>query len=108
MDPNVPSPLDPPNHLFRIRLACVLLETCGTYFSSGSSKRRLDYYLIFLQAYYWFKRDLWKDSFPPTLEHIFKDTLTSLRPKIKLCQSFEETQTELNNIRVTLGIGWSI
>jgi regulator of nonsense transcripts 2 len=104
MDPNVPSPLDPPNHLFRIRLACVLLETCGTYFSSGSSKRRLDYYLIFLQAYYWFKRDLWKDSFPPTLEHIFKDTLTSLRPKIKLCQSFEETQTELNNIRVTLGI----
>ncbi|KAJ3666664.1 hypothetical protein Zmor_002099 [Zophobas morio] len=104
MDPNVPSPLDPPNHLFRIRLACVLLETCGTYFSSGSSKRRLDYYLVFLQAYYWFKRDLWKDAFPPTLEHIFKDTLTSLRPKIKLCQSFEETQTELNNIRVTLGI----
>ena len=77
----------------------------GTYFSSGSSKRRLDYYLVFLQAYYWFKRDLWKDAFPPTLEHIFKDTLTSLRPKIKLCQSFEETQTELNNIRVTLGIG---
>lgn len=29
MDPNVPSPLDPPNHLLRIRLACVLLETCG-------------------------------------------------------------------------------
>ncbi|XP_044268882.1 regulator of nonsense transcripts 2 [Tribolium madens] len=103
MDPNVPSPLDPPNHLFRIRLACVLLETCGTYFSSGSSKRRLDYYLIFLQSYYWFKRDLWKDAFPPTLEHIFKDTLTTLRPKIKLCQSYEETQTELNNIRVTLG-----
>ncbi|EFA00043.2 regulator of nonsense transcripts 2 [Tribolium castaneum] len=103
MDPNIPSPLDPPNHLFRIRLACVLLETCGTYFSSGSSKRRLDYYLIFLQSYYWFKRDLWKDAFPPTLEHIFKDTLTTLRPKIKLCQSYEETQTELNNIRVTLG-----
>lgn len=30
MDHNVPSPLDPPDHLFRIRLACVLLETCGT------------------------------------------------------------------------------
>lgn len=29
MDFSVPSPLDPPDHLFRIRLACVLLETCG-------------------------------------------------------------------------------
>lgn len=29
MDPNSPSLVDPPNHLFRIRLACVLLETCG-------------------------------------------------------------------------------
>lgn len=29
MDPNESSALDPPNHLFRIRLACVLLETCG-------------------------------------------------------------------------------
>lgn len=29
MDHNNPSHLDPPNHLFRIRLACVLLDTCG-------------------------------------------------------------------------------
>lgn len=34
MDPNETSPLDPPNHLFRIRLACVLLETCGMYLNS--------------------------------------------------------------------------
>lgn len=33
MDPNEPSVLDPPNHLFRIRLACVLLETCGKHFT---------------------------------------------------------------------------
>ncbi|XP_030765926.1 regulator of nonsense transcripts 2 [Sitophilus oryzae] len=104
MDPSEPSPLDPPNHLFRIRLACVLLETCGTYFSSGSSKRKLDYYLVFLQMYYWYKKQLWKESFPPTLEHIFKETLSNLRPKLKLCKSYEETQTEVNNIRSTLGI----
>ncbi|XP_050312135.1 regulator of nonsense transcripts 2 isoform X2 [Anthonomus grandis grandis] len=94
MDPNEPSLLDPPNHLFRIRLACVLLETCGTYFSSGSSKKKLDYYLIFFQMYYWHKRVLWKDSFPPTLDHIVKETLSNLRPKLKLCQSYEETQAE--------------
>ncbi|KAJ8951335.1 hypothetical protein NQ318_009269 [Aromia moschata] len=97
MDPNEPSPLDPPNHLFRIRLAC-------TYFSSGSSKRKLDYYLAFLQAYYWYKKDLWKDAFPPILEHIFKDTLITLRPKLKLCQSYEDALEELNNIRSTLGV----
>ncbi|KAJ8982488.1 hypothetical protein NQ317_019272 [Molorchus minor] len=96
--------LDPPNHLFRIRLACVLLETCGTYFSSGSSKRKLDYYLTFLQAYYWFKKNLWKEAFPPILEHIFKDTLTTLRPKLKLCQSYEDALEEVNNIRTTLGV----
>lgn len=60
---------------------------------------------MYLQSYYWYKRDLWKDSFPPTLEHIFKDTLTTLRPKMKLCRSYEETRTEINNIRITLGVG---
>ncbi|XP_018561643.1 regulator of nonsense transcripts 2 [Anoplophora glabripennis] len=104
MDPNESSPLDPPNHLFRIKLACVLLETCGTYFSSGSSKRKLDYYLVFLQAYYWYKKELWKEAFPPNLDHIFKDTLTTLRPKLKLCQSYEEALEELNNIRTLLGV----
>lgn len=29
MDHSIPSHLDPPNNLFRIRLVCVLLETCG-------------------------------------------------------------------------------
>ncbi|XP_050515611.1 regulator of nonsense transcripts 2 [Diabrotica virgifera virgifera] len=104
MDPTEPSPLDPPHNLFRIRLASVLLETCGTYFSSGSSKRKLDYYLAFLQAYYWFKKKMWQEGFPPILEHIFKDTLTTLRPKLKLCQSYDEAIEELNNIKVALGI----
>ncbi|GJQ68791.1 putative RNA binding protein [Trypoxylus dichotomus] len=104
MDHNNPSNLDPPNHLFRIRLACVLLDTCGMYFSSGSSKRKLDYYLTFLQAYYWFKRSTWGDAFPPPLEHLYKDTLSNLRPKLKLCQSYEEAQAEVENIRTQLGI----
>ncbi|KAK9871574.1 hypothetical protein WA026_012955 [Henosepilachna vigintioctopunctata] len=103
LDPLVTSPLDPPNHLFRIRLACVLLETCGTYFSSGSSKKRLDYYLTFLQDYYWFKKTLWGDAFPPTLEHIFKETILTLRPKLRICRSYDEAQKEVENIRVYTG-----
>lgn len=48
---------------------------------------------------------MWKESFPPTLEHIVKETLSILRPKLKLCQSYEDAQAEVNNIRTTLGIG---
>ena len=42
--------LDPPEHLFRIRLVCVLLETCGTYFDKGSSKKKLDCFLAYFQV----------------------------------------------------------
>ena len=45
-----PSLLDPPEHLFRIRLVCVLLETCGQYFDRGSSKRKLDCFLVYFQV----------------------------------------------------------
>lgn len=77
----------------------------GMYFSSGSSKRRLDYYLLFLQSYYWFKKSFWGSAFPPTIDHIFKETLWALRPKFKLCKSYEEAQGELDKIRTSLGIG---
>eukprot|EP00105_Crassostrea_gigas_P045221 XP_019929369.1 PREDICTED: regulator of nonsense transcripts 2-like [Crassostrea gigas] len=50
MDDSGVSPLDPPEHLFRIRLVCVLLETCGTYFDKGSSKKKLDCFLAYFQV----------------------------------------------------------
>lgn len=78
------------------------------YFSSGSSKKKLDYYLIFFQAYYWYKKSVWGEAFPPTIEHIFKETLSMLRPKLKAFKNNEEVQSEINNIRSTLGIGKNI
>jgi len=45
-----PSLLDPPEHLFRIRLVCVLLETCGQYFDRGSSRKKLDCFLVYFQV----------------------------------------------------------
>lgn len=51
-DPSVVTEYDPPEHLFRIRLVCMLLETCGQFFSSGSSKRRLDCFLTYFQVSY--------------------------------------------------------
>lgn len=50
LDIEHPSPFDPPDHLFRIRLVCTLLETCGQYFSHGLSKVKLDYFFIYFQV----------------------------------------------------------
>lgn len=36
----VVSPVDPPDSLFRLKLACTLLDTCGSYFQSSSSKKK--------------------------------------------------------------------
>lgn len=35
---------------FRIRLVCVLLDTCGMCFDRGSQKRKLDNFLVFFQV----------------------------------------------------------
>lgn len=48
--------LDPPEHLFRIRLVCQLLDTCAVYFASSLTKKKLDYFLLFFQKYYWLKK----------------------------------------------------
>jgi regulator of nonsense transcripts 2 len=43
--------LDPPEDFFRIRLIITLLETCGHYFDHGSSKKKLDRFLMHFQRY---------------------------------------------------------
>ncbi|XP_014679129.1 PREDICTED: LOW QUALITY PROTEIN: regulator of nonsense transcripts 2-like, partial [Priapulus caudatus] len=45
----VTSDLDPPEHLFRVRLVCTVLDTCGQYFDRGSSRKKLDCFLIYFQ-----------------------------------------------------------
>ena len=42
--------LDPPDHMLRIRLICVVLDTCGVYFNTGGSKKKLDYFLVYFQV----------------------------------------------------------
>lgn len=105
---SAPSPLDPPEHLFRIRLVCTLLETCGQYFSGGSSKKRLDYFLVFFQHYYCFKRadPVWSqptdNPFPVGIDYMFRDTLAMLRPKMHLFESLKEAQAAVEELRATL------
>lgn len=106
MDHSLPSPLDPPDHLFRIRLVCTLLETCGQYFSGGSSKKKLDYFLVFFQHYYWFKKTdpVWTNEspFPVGTEFMFRDTLAMLRPKMQLLENIKDAQNAVEELRKTL------
>lgn len=100
------SPLDPPDNVFRIRLVCALLETCGAYFNSGSSKKRLDYFLIFFQNYYWFKCSdpYWSDDtkFPIYVKYIYQECLTSLRPKLTLYTNWQQCKDAIEELRQTL------
>ncbi|XP_078092073.1 regulator of nonsense transcripts 2 isoform X5 [Mustelus asterias] len=96
------TPLDPPEHLFRIRLVCTLLDTCGQYFDRGSSKRKLDCFLVYFQRYIWWKKslDVWtKDHpFPIDVDYMISDILELLRPKMKFCGSLEEAIKQIQEL----------
>jgi hypothetical protein len=48
--PNQMCTLDMPDDFFRIRLVCVLLDTCGMCFDLGTQKKKLDNFLTFFQV----------------------------------------------------------
>lgn len=48
--PMFPCPVDMPDDFFRVRLVCVLLDTCGMCFDRGSQKKKLDNFLTFFQV----------------------------------------------------------
>ncbi|CAB4029434.1 regulator of nonsense transcripts 2-like isoform X1 [Paramuricea clavata] len=103
-DDGSPSTLDPPEHLFRIRLVCILLDTCGQYFDRGSLKRKLDCFLVYFQAYIWKKKSngVWNEDcpFPKEVEYMVADTLESLRPKLKLHNSLEEATKAVEELNL--------
>eukprot|EP00092_Neocalanus_flemingeri_P034844 GFUD01037919.1.p1 GENE.GFUD01037919.1~~GFUD01037919.1.p1 ORF type:complete len:1219 (+),score=513.71 GFUD01037919.1:43-3699(+) len=92
MDPETAwNSLDHPDQMVRLRLVCVLLDTCGQYFSSGTSKKKLDYYLLYFQRYYLFKKSCYPSdtSFPLGISNIVLETISIIRPKMKMLEDFE-------------------
>ncbi|KAK3111995.1 mRNA decay protein [Teratosphaeriaceae sp. CCFEE 6253] len=73
------SQLDLPDDYFRIRLVAALLETCGMYFEKGALKKKLDFYLAFLQLYINVK-----DPLPMDIEFVVQDLYSALRPQWKV------------------------
>nr|SVE85329.1 EOG090X0143 [Daphnia pulicaria] len=105
-DYNIESDLDQPDNLMRLRLVLTILDTCGVFFSSGLSKKRLDYYLVYLQYYYLFKRSLpiWTDDnpFPVAIDFGIKDMLLTLRPKLKAYKTLQEAADAVENLEKEL------
>ena len=114
--------IDPPEHLFRIRLVCTLLDSCGQYFDRGTSKKRLDCFLIYFQVklnnlkknknknlfcllkrYYYYKKEqsIWNSltyPFPLEIEHIFDECLMDLRPKFNKANSYVKACEQVENM----------
>ena len=83
--------LIPPEHMVRVRLVCVLLDACGQYFSSGASKKKLDYFILYLQQYYLFKHSCFPslETFPRGVANLVAETIAHLRPKLEMPVDFE-------------------
>ncbi|XP_077976967.1 regulator of nonsense transcripts 2-like isoform X2 [Glandiceps talaboti] len=97
------TPIDPPEHLFRLRLVCTLLDTCGQYFDRGSSKKKLDCFFVYFQRYIWYKKqlELWNPDthpFPIDVEYMVSDTLEALRPKMKPPSNADEANQAVRDL----------
>ena len=83
--PGRTSPLDQPDDFFRIRLVCTMLDTCGMCFDRGSSRKKLDFFLVFFQYYV-----LTKDPLPMEMEFLIQDCFSTVRPQWKLITDLDE------------------
>eukprot|EP00798_Chlamydomonas_sp_ICE-L_P014699 gene14699-20739_t len=97
LPPELAEKLDAPDDFFRVRMVCVLLETCGMYFNEGRARAKLDRYLTFFQAYVLSKVQ------PVPLD----DVIHHLRPKMERYQTYEEALeavTEIMGKEASMGI----
>ncbi|RYO31496.1 Regulator of nonsense transcripts 2 [Alternaria arborescens] len=79
------NPLDLSDDYFRIRLVCNLLETCGMYYDKGAAKKKLDFFLTYLQYYVCIK-----EALPMDVEFIVQDAFNLVRPQWKIVTNLEE------------------
>ncbi|GLJ39978.1 hypothetical protein SUGI_0817920 [Cryptomeria japonica] len=85
--------LDPSEDCFRIRMVITALQTCGHFFDKGSSKRRLDKFLLYFQRYI-----LSKGGIPLDVEFDLQDLFAELRPKMIRYSSLEEADAVITEL----------
>ncbi|KAK0212735.1 ARM repeat-containing protein [Desarmillaria ectypa] len=91
--PNQFCPLDMPDDFFRVRLVCVLLDTCGMCFDRGTQRKKLDNFLTMFQFYIHCKQTL-----PMDVDFMLLDSLDAIRPKFELVKTIEEAAVAVDNM----------
>ncbi|KAF8893957.1 transcription factor [Infundibulicybe gibba] len=91
--PNQTLPIDMPDDFFRVRLVCVLLDTCGMCFDRGTQKKKLDNFLTFFQYYIHCK-----DPLPMDVDFMVSDSIEAVRPKIELTKTLEEAAAAVDDM----------
>lgn len=86
-------PLDMPDDFFRVRLVCVLLDTCGMCFDRGTQKKKLDNFLTFFQYYV-----LCKESLPMDVDFMLTDSLEAVRPKLEMATTLEQAAIAVDDM----------
>ncbi|KAF9529410.1 armadillo-type protein [Crepidotus variabilis] len=86
-------PLDMPDDFFRIRLVCVLLDTCGMCFDRGTQKKKLDNFLVFFQYYIFCKEPL-----PMDVDFMLTDSLEAIRPKLQMVKTLEQAASAVDDL----------
>jgi regulator of nonsense transcripts 2 len=69
----------------------------------------LDYFLIFFQHYYWFKKSdemftqtTANDAFPILTDNMYKECISNIRPKLKLFKSYDVAQEAVEKLQKQL------
>ncbi|KAJ7188133.1 ARM repeat-containing protein [Mycena filopes] len=91
--PNQISPLDMPDDFFRVRLVCVLLDTCGMCFDRGTQRKKLDNFLVFFQYYVHCK-----EAIPMDVDFMLSDSLEAVRPKLEMPKTLEEAANAVDEM----------
>lgn len=71
---------------------------------------RLDYFLVFFQHYYWYKKSNpifskvqdTHDLFPILVDHMYRDCLSNVRPKLKLFKNWEQAKEAIEKLKQKL------
>lgn len=91
--PGQPCSIDMPDDFFRVRLVCVILDTCGMCFDRGTQQKKLDTFLTFFQLYI-----LCKAPLPMDVEFMLSDSLEAVRPKMSTFKTFEEAAAAVDDL----------
>jgi regulator of nonsense transcripts 2 len=87
------NPLDMPHESVRARLVCVLLDTCGSYFKRGSTKEKLDRFLIYFQRYLLTKTHMSRDMI-----FTVDDLFDTLRPRMRRFRTYKEAASAIGQL----------